>query len=112
MVWELQGLIMRHGTEHRAAYGTITSVFLGALMDHETKSGQNGVPPEGRYANYFKVGHNTFELLMDFGQCYGENEEPQLHTRIITSPAYGKALLKTLGESLDAYEKAYGRVGE
>jgi hypothetical protein len=69
-------------------------------------------PPEGRYANYFKIGHNAFELIIDCGQCYTDNEEPQLHTRIITSPAYGKALLKTLSESLDEYEKTYGREGE
>jgi hypothetical protein len=65
-------------------------------------------PPEGRYANYFKIGYNAFELVIDCGQCYGENEEAQLHTRIITSPVYGKALLKTLTESLDEYERIYG----
>jgi len=79
-------------------------------MDHERKSGPGGASPEGRYANYFKIGHNAFELIIDCGQCYAENEEPQLHTRIITSPAYGKALLKTLRDSLDEYEQNYGRI--
>ena len=81
-------------------------------MDHERKSGQSAASPEGRYANYFKIGHNAFELIIDCGQCYAENEEPQLHTRIITSPAYGKALLKALSDSLDEYEKNYSRIGE
>jgi hypothetical protein len=81
-------------------------------MDHEKKSGQSGASPEGRYANYFKIGHNAFELIIDCGQCYAENEEPQLHTRIITSPSYGKALLNTLRDSLDEHEKTYGRIGE
>ena len=63
-------------------------------------------PPEGRYANYFKVGHNAFEFIIDCGQYYTDNEEPQVHTRIITSPAYGKALLQTLIECLDEYEKS------
>lgn len=81
-------------------------------MDHERKSGQTSNPLEARYVNYFKIGHNAFELIIDCGQCYADNEEPQLHIRIITSPAYGKALLKTLGDSLDAYEKSYGRIGE
>src|SRR5262245_44267747 len=103
---------MRHDIEDRAAYGMITSVHPEELMDHDKKSGQSGVPTEGRYANYFKIGHNAFELLMDFGQCYGETEDPQLHTRIITSPAYGKALLNTLRDCLNEYEKAYGRIGE
>jgi Protein of unknown function (DUF3467) len=69
-------------------------------------------PPEGRYANYFKIGHNAFELIIDCGQCYAEDQEAQLHTRIITSPGYGKALLNILRESLDEYEKTYGPIGE
>lgn len=81
-------------------------------MDHERKSGQTRNPPEGRYANYFKIGHNAFELIIDCGQCYAEKEEPQVHTRIVTSPAYGKALLRTLSESLDEYEKTHGDIGE
>jgi hypothetical protein len=81
-------------------------------MDHEPRSGQTSNSPEGRYVNYFKIGHNAFELIIDCGQCYGDKEEPQLHTRIVTSPAYGKALLKTLRDSLEEYEKAYGRIGE
>lgn len=81
-------------------------------MDHERKSGPAAVALEGRYANYFKVGHNAFELIIDCGQCYADNEEPQLHTRIVTSPAYGKALLKTLRDSLDEYETIYGRIGQ
>jgi hypothetical protein len=81
-------------------------------MDDEHKSGQTRNPLEGRYVNYFKIGYNAFELIIDCGQCYSENQEPQVHTRIVMSPAYGKALLKTLRESLDEYEKAHGSVGE
>ena len=65
-------------------------------------------PVEGRYANYFKIGHNAFELIIDFGQCYGEKEEITLHTRIVTSPAYGKELLNALRQSLEENEKLYG----
>jgi Protein of unknown function (DUF3467) len=81
-------------------------------VTQERKSGQSADPPEGRYANYFQVGHNAFELIIDCGQCYADNEAPHVHTRIITSPAYGKALLKTLRDSLEEYEKNYGRPGE
>jgi Protein of unknown function (DUF3467) len=81
-------------------------------MDCEPRSVQTNTPLEGRYANYFKVGHNAFELIIDCGQCYAEDQEPQLHTRIITSPAYGKALCKTLQDSLAEYEKTYGSIDE
>ena len=81
-------------------------------MAQDCKSDQSAGPPEGRYANYFKIGYNAFELIIDCGQCYAGDSTPQLHTRIITSPAYGKALLKTLSESLKEYEKNYGLTGE
>jgi hypothetical protein len=79
-------------------------------MDSERRNVETHNPPEGRYANYFQIGHNAFELIIDCGQCYTDNEEPHLHTRIVTSPAYGKALLKTLRESLEEHEKTYGRI--
>ncbi len=61
---------------------------------------------EGKYVNFFKVGHNAFEFVIDFGQVYEEeNQEPHIHTRIITSPVYAKAFLETLRESVEQYEK-------
>ena len=65
---------------------------------------------EGRYANYFKVGHNAFEFVLDFGQYYPEIEEAELYTRIITSPQYAKELLSTLQESIERHENSYGRI--
>jgi Protein of unknown function (DUF3467) len=67
---------------------------------------------EGRYANYFQVGHNAFEFLLDFGQFYpeGEQEQIDIHTRIVTSPAYVKALLETLRESIGRYEQSFGAI--
>lgn len=62
---------------------------------------------EGKYVNYFKVGHNAFEFVLDFGQSYADNQEPQLHTRIVTSPAYIKAFLETLRESAEQYERNF-----
>ncbi|MCJ7616706.1 MAG: DUF3467 domain-containing protein [Desulfobacterales bacterium] len=65
---------------------------------------------EGRYANYFKVGYNEFEFVIDFGQFYHDDEDMRMHTRIITSPAYMKALLETLGKSIEECERAYGKI--
>ena len=65
---------------------------------------------EGRYANYFKVGHNAFEFLLDFWQDYSENEEAELYIRIITSPCYAKELLETLRVSIEQYEQNFGSI--
>jgi hypothetical protein len=60
---------------------------------------------EGKYANYFKVGQNSFEIILDFGQFYSEDQEAKLHTRIVTSPAYAKELLDVLRVSIEQHEK-------
>jgi hypothetical protein len=65
---------------------------------------------QGRYANYFKVGHNAFEFVVDFGQYYGDDESLQLHTRIVTSPAYAKRLLNTLQEAVVKHETQFGTI--
>ena len=67
---------------------------------------------EGQYANYFKVGHNAFEFVLDFGQFYPENGNAQLHTRIITSPENAKCLLELLQKSIGQYEKEHGPISK
>ena len=65
---------------------------------------------EGRYGNHFKVGFNSFEFILDFGQAYDGVSVALHHTRIITGPAYAKALAHLLHESLAAYEQTYGTI--
>jgi hypothetical protein len=78
------------------------------LNNLEGRASQGGKKIEGRYANYFKVGHNAFEFILDFGQYYSESEEAELNTRIVTSPAFAKALFETIRESIEQYEKDHG----
>jgi len=65
---------------------------------------------EGKYANYFAVGHNAHEFIFDFGQNYSENDQAELHTRIITSPTYAQALFELLHQSIAEYEEAHGAI--
>jgi hypothetical protein len=67
---------------------------------------------EGKYANYFKVGHNAVEFVLDFGQYYHGTEEAELYTRVITSPCYAKFLLETLRKSIEQYEMVFGVIKE
>jgi len=64
----------------------------------------------GSYANYFEVGQNAFEFLLDFGQFYAESDRALVHTRIITGPIYAKALLRTLEEAVQQYERTFGPI--
>ena len=79
-------------------------------MSQEDKDPQQAGQLEGRYANYFQVGHNAFEFLLDFGQFYPESTVAQFHTRIVTGPVYAKALSEVLQESIDRYEKVFGAI--
>ena len=59
---------------------------------------------EGRYANYFKVGSNEQEVVIEFGQHHGE-EDTLMHTRIIICRAYLHALVSMLEETRGGSEK-------
>ena len=69
---------------------------------------EGGKQAEARYANYFKVGYTAFEFILEFGQFYSGESEPDPHTRIVTSPAYASSLLILLQDSLTRYETTFG----
>ena len=81
-------------------------------MNYERGNSQDEGQLEGRYANYFKVGQNAFEFLIDFGQFYPNGGNEYFHTRIISSPYYAKILLKILKESIDQYEQTFGTLSK
>jgi hypothetical protein len=71
-----------------------------------------------KYANYFKVGYNAYEFIIDFcryypeNDCYSENEKAKLCERIITSPVYAKVLMNILMKSIKEYEDTLGLIEE
>jgi hypothetical protein len=77
-------------------------------MSQEGEDPQRPDPLEGRYANSFRIGHNAFEFLLDFGQVSPDREEAQFHTRIVTGPVFAKAFAKLLQEALEQYEQTFG----
>jgi len=81
-------------------------------MEIEGEQEQANGRPEGRYANYFEVGHNAFEFVLDFGQFFPSMGMPQFHTRIITSPAHAWAMLVTLQEAVERYQRTFGPIRE
>jgi hypothetical protein len=93
-------------------------VKIEELMTHPKKSSLQNDKSKGRYTNYFKVGYNAYEFIIDFCQyypvngCCPENEKAELCERFITSPAYAKALLKVLGKSIQEYEENFGFIEE
>ncbi|MGB7947058.1 MAG: DUF3467 domain-containing protein [Candidatus Binatia bacterium] len=80
------------------------------VMSDERKEPEINGDPNGRYANYFTVGHNAFEFVFDFGQLHAEGRPAPSHTRIITTPVYAKSLLGLLQESIHQYEQLFGTI--
>lgn len=81
-------------------------------MTAEPKEPHNHAEPPARYANHFEVGHNAGEFILDFAQAYSSTGERQVHTRIVMSPAYAKALQRLLEKSIVRHEQAYGGIRE
>lgn len=67
-------------------------------------------PLQARYANYFEIGHNAYEFILDFGQYHPEEEAARMHCRIITGPPYAKLLCDLLHMAIDEFEKEYGAI--
>jgi hypothetical protein len=57
---------------------------------------------EARYANYFQVGYNAFEFLLEFGQ-----HEGRIHTSIYMSPQHARLFRDVLQNALDQFEATY-----
>ncbi len=80
-----------------------------------TLNNSNRTRLEAKYANYFQVGHRLFEFFLEFGQMEDDADmeaEPHIHTRIVLSPARAKVLINVLCQSIDRYERDFGRIEE
>lgn len=66
---------------------------------------------EARYANYFQIGHNAFEFLLEFGQASAD-KQPLVHTRVFAGPAYAKLFSAMLVQSIGQFEKKFGPIPE
>lgn len=75
-------------------------------------------PPYGRraplaaYANYFEVGHNAFEFLIDFGQFQPDADDVTLHTRMATGPVHAKLLSALLAGAVARFEAEHGEIAD
>jgi hypothetical protein len=64
---------------------------------------------EGRYTNYFSIGHNALEFVVDFGEMYNSRPE-RMHSRIVMNPSYAKELLLMLSSSIHSHEEQFGEI--
>lgn len=64
------------------------------------KTGPKKHKADARYANYFQIGYNAFEFLLEFGQ-----HEGRIHTSIYVSPQHARMLSDLLLGALKEYSE-------
>ena len=62
------------------------------------------------YANYFEIGYNAAEFLIDVGQIEPESGSARLSQRIALSPAHAKLLSWLLENSIEEFERNHGQI--
>ena len=67
-----------------------------------TKSSAKSGKDPARYANFFQIGHNAFEVLIEFGQ------QENIHTRIYLSPQHAQILSDLLLDTLHQHKQLFG----
>jgi hypothetical protein len=90
--------------------GGLQTSRAGDPMKHKSRESLAIAEPVARYANYFEIGHNAFEVVVEFGQHYEGSSQPQMHTRIVAAPTYAKALLGLLRTAIAEYEETFGEL--
>ncbi|MDQ7006783.1 MAG: DUF3467 domain-containing protein [Acidobacteriota bacterium] len=63
---------------------------------------------KGVYANKVIVAHSADEFILDFVADFPPG--PQIVSRVITAPAHARALLATLRENLERFERQHGPI--
>ncbi|RQR33432.1 DUF3467 domain-containing protein [Burkholderia sp. Bp9143] len=80
-----------------------------ALPDPAQPAGQPR-PLLASYANYFEVGHNAFEFLIDAGQVEPQSGNVQLMSRVAISPVHAKLLAQLLARAITQFEATHHEI--
>jgi len=76
----------------------------------KARSSSRARAPLASYANYFEVGHNAYEFLIDFGQYQPEIAEVAPLARIVLGPTHAKLLAATLTAAIESHEAEHGTI--
>lgn len=88
----------------------------GQSVEGRADGGGAGGPAAGAslYVNYFEVGQNPYEFLLELGQYRpgqsGDNGSILIHTRIATAPSYAKLLSSLLERAVREHEQSNGTI--
>ncbi len=68
------------------------------------------------YVNYFELGHNPYEFLIDLGQyrpaISQQGGSVTIHTMVAISPPYAKLLAQLLTAAVHEHESEHGKIAD
>ena len=70
------------------------------------------VTPPSAYVNFLKVGSQTNEFFLSFGQLAAQGDTAHLVAALVTSPAHAKAMSRALATAVERYEEQFGPLPE
>lgn len=70
------------------------------------------VAPPAAYVNFLKVGSQTNEFFLSFGQLAAQGDTAHLVAALVTSPAHAKAMSRALATAVERYEEQFGPLPE
>jgi hypothetical protein len=67
---------------------------------------------EGTYSNLAIITHSNTEFVLDFIRIMPGMPQARVKARILLTPQHAKRLLKAMGENIQKFEQAHGRIEE
>ncbi|QHI38760.1 hypothetical protein IMCC3317_41590 [Kordia antarctica] len=67
---------------------------------------------EGIYSNLAIINHSASEFVVDFVNIMPGRPKAKVKSRIVLTPQHAKRLMKALGENIQRFEKAHGKIKE
>lgn len=68
------------------------------------------IEPLRRYANIFEIEFSISEVDLRFGQHFGDDHEPLVHSRLVTTPVHLATLAKALNGAIALYQHRFGPI--
>jgi hypothetical protein len=65
---------------------------------------------EGVYSNFVIITHSNAEFIIDFARMLPGAKKAKVFSRILMTPQSAKALLATLENNVQKYEKEHGKI--
>ena len=66
--------------------------------------------PPALYVNFMRVGYQSSEFFLAFGQVGQDRGAAHLLSSLVTTPAHAKVMLAALRQAVERYEQQHGEI--